>query len=47
MSSVWGGRFNLQEFHDRVLGEGAVPLPMLEKIVMASGSTSASLQKTR
>jgi uncharacterized protein (DUF885 family) len=29
-----GARFDLQEFHDRVLDQGALPLPLLEQMVM-------------
>jgi uncharacterized protein (DUF885 family) len=29
-----GARFSLQEFHDRVLDQGALPLPLLQRIVL-------------
>ena len=32
-----GAKFNLMEFHNRVLAEGPIPLPILEKIVMGEG----------
>lgn len=32
--AAMGAKFNLMEFHDRALGEGALPLPLLEKIIL-------------
>ncbi|HKY63952.1 MAG TPA: DUF885 domain-containing protein [bacterium] len=33
----WGRRFNFQRFHDAVLRYGAIPVPLLEKVLLAKG----------
>ena len=34
---AWGARFDLRQFHHRVLSAGPCPLPMLEPIVVGTG----------
>jgi uncharacterized protein (DUF885 family) len=37
LAKAQGGTFNLHDFHDRVLKEGAVPLPVLGRLLTGKG----------